>query len=196
MSKICTKCGIEKPLLSFHRQSKARDGHVSQCKECRNATHREYYKNNPEAREKKNSQSRRWNREHPENIPVIIDWRRRKRKETEPTLKERLNKAISGGICRSLKGKKNGYHWERLVDYTQEELRTHLESLWEPWMNWNNYGQLSRDRRTWQIDHIRPVSSFNITSVECVDFQKCWALENLQPLCAFENLLKGNTRPY
>ena len=47
---------------------------------------------------------------------------------------------------------------------------------------------------TWHIDHITPQSAFNITSAECEDFQKCWALENLQPLCALKNIRKGGVK--
>jgi len=42
----------------------------------------------------------------------------------------------------------------------------------------------------WHIDHIIPVSAFNFTKPEHIDFNKCWALSNLQPLWAEENLSK------
>lgn len=43
----------------------------------------------------------------------------------------------------------------------------------------------------WHIDHKLPVASFNFDSPEHLDFKKCWALENLQPLWAKENISKG-----
>ena len=42
------------------------------------------------------------------------------------------------------------------------------------------------------IDHVIPKSHFNIISAECEDFKKCWALSNLQPLLAKDNLRKNN----
>ena len=51
-------------------------------------------------------------------------------------------------------------------------------------MNWNNYGK-------WHIDHVRPDRSFNYKSVKDKEFQECWALKNLQPLWAIDNLKKG-----
>ena len=74
-----------------------------------------------------------------------------------------------------------------LVNYTVEELMAHLESQFteENGYSWDNLSE-------WHIDHIRPVTSFNITSTECEDFKKCWALDNLQPLWAKENMSKGN----
>ena len=43
-SKKCTKCGIEKELSDFHAHPQMRDGHVNQCKKCRNAACRGNYK--------------------------------------------------------------------------------------------------------------------------------------------------------
>ncbi len=79
---------------------------------------------------------------------------------------------------------KHGRTYEGL-DYTPEELKEHLESRFTNGMSWDNMSD-------WHIDHIRPVSSFNYTTTECEDFKKCWALENLQPLWAADNICKGN----
>ena len=86
---------------------------------------------------------------------------------------------------RSLKSGKNNNHWEELVDYTLNDLKLHLEGLFTDGMSWGNYGR-------WHIDHIRPVSSFNIKSFNCEDFKLCWSLENLQPLWAIDNFNKSN----
>lgn len=104
------------------------------------------------------------------------------RHKNSPKYKIRRN--ISKGIWKSLKGKKNG-SWVTFVDYTIKELMHHLENNFKSNMTWENYGE-------WHIDHIRPVSSFNITCYECEDFKQCWALKNLQPLWAIENLKKGD----
>ena len=42
------------------------------------------------------------------------------------------------------------------------------------------------------IDHIIPVSVFNFTNDNHIDFFKCWSLDNLQLLPAKENLVKHN----
>ena len=68
----------------------------------------------------------------------------------------------------------------------------HLEQRFEPWMNWDNYGVVTSKRDTWNIDHIVPDSAFVYTSVYDIEFQKCWALDNLQPLKAIDNIKKGN----
>jgi len=81
---------------------------------------------------------------------------------------------------------KNRHNWEKLVGYTKEHLMEHLEKQFKPEMNWENYGSY------WHIDHIKPKSWFNYFSLEDEQFKKCWALENLQPLEATENLKKNN----
>lgn len=56
-------------------------------------------------------------------------------------------------------------------------------------MNWSNYGN---SIGCWNIDHIKPDSSFSYMSVDDKEFQECWALENLRPLDSIENYKKGN----
>lgn len=87
----------------------------------------------------------------------------------------------------------------KYLDYTPRQLKEHLESLFEPWMNWQNHGQYlikdwkDNDQSTWkwQIDHIIPCSILPFTSMEDENFKICWALNNLRPLSAKQNLLDG-----
>ena len=99
--------------------------------------------------------------------------------------KNKLACNMSGMMCQSLKENKAGRHWETLVPYKLEDLKQHLENLFRPKMSWNNYGE-------WHVDHKIPRSKFKFTNSEDKEFQKCWALENLQPLWAEENLRKYN----
>jgi uncharacterized Zn finger protein (UPF0148 family) len=84
---------------------------------------------------------------------------------------------------------KNGKSTFDFLPYTVDELIRHLENLFEPWMNWDNWGI---GKGKWNIDHKKPDSLFNYKSVEDKEFQKCWALNNLQPMDAIENIKKGN----
>jgi len=99
----------------------------------------------------------------------------------------RINNSMSCGIRQAIKKQKAGLHWESFVNYTIEDLITHLESKFKLGMTWNNYGKYG-----WHIDHIVPKTAFNITSNDCEDFKKCWSLNNLQPLWWIENLRKHN----
>lgn len=108
-----------------------------------------------------------------------------KRKQKKGFNKIRLNHSISAAIRRSLRGQKNGKHWETLVEFTAQQLKKHLEKRFKEGMTWENYG-------TWHIDHKIPISVFNFTKPEHRDFKKCWALSNLQPMWAHDNISKGN----
>lgn len=71
------------------------------------------------------------------------------------------------------------------MGYSLVDLMCHLEEKFEDGMSWSNFGE-------WHIDHIRPLASFNFTGTECREFKAAWALSNLQPLWALENMRKGS----
>lgn len=81
----------------------------------------------------------------------------------------------------ALKGKTDGALFSRL-GYSPAELVGHLESQFSGGMEWANYG-------LWHVDHIRPCAGFDQTDPD--QFRDCWALSNLQPLWAADNLRKG-----
>lgn len=184
--KSCTKCKIEKPLSSFSKYRHSKDGHESRCKKCRYEYIVEYRKRNKEKIKQYHKQY--WKQYYLDNREKRIQYNNkytRNKIKTDPNYKLRVY--ISILINRSLKGKKNGHSWESLVDYNQEELRNHLESQFADGMTWENYG-----RNGWVIDHIIPVSLFNIDSPRSKGFKKCWALENLRPMWEHDNLVKNN----
>jgi hypothetical protein len=90
-------------------------------------------------------------------------------------------------------GKKNNTGQSRfreVVGCTIDEFRKYLESHWEAWMNWSNYG---RGEGKWNIDHTRPCASFDLTDNEQV--KQCFHFSNMRPMCAVKNLLKSDTFP-
>jgi hypothetical protein len=106
----------------------------------------------------------------------------KKRAERDPVW--RLNRNTRNAVYQSLKGLKRGQRWTELVGYTLEDLRQHIEKQFVDGMAWHNIGE-------WHVDHIRPMASFNITGPDCPGFKAAWALENLQPLWARDNIRKG-----
>lgn len=110
---------------------------------------------------------------------------------SDPARKLRQN--ISGQIRKALFDK-GGKSITEYLPYSIEELKDHLESLWEPWMNWDNYGGRSNcQERTWWIDHITPQSFFSYQNMDDPLFLECWALKNLMPLDKKLNMQKGAT---
>ena len=66
-----------------------------------------------------------------------------------------------------------------MLGYSAEDLKNHMESLFLEGMSWENWG-------LWEIDHIRPISSFERTT----DPKIVNSLTNLQPLWRKDNIAK------
>lgn len=66
---------------------------------------------------------------------------------------------------------------------TVTELVQYLEEKFQSGMSWENYGK-------WHIDHIKPLSSFNLADKD--EFNKACNYSNLQPLWAKDNQRKSN----
>ena len=110
------------------------------------------------------------------NLDRVLELARNYRKRS---LKVRLTKNLASAICHTLQGAKQGRKWEGLVGYTLEDLIKHLETQFNDKMNWTNYGNY------WEIDHIKPISSFGYIVPEDKEFKLCWALSNLRPLSKY-----------
>ena len=97
---------------------------------------------------------------------------------------------------------KQGESYLKKLDYSIQELKKYLESKFEPWMSWDNYGSYRKklwndsdsSTWTWQIDHIIPHSEFQYTSMNDSKFKCCWALKNLRPLSSKQNCLDGASK--
>lgn len=71
-----------------------------------------------------------------------------------------------------------------ILGCTFEEFKTHLESKFEDWQNWDNYGLYNGSANYgWDIDHITPNSSA-ITEDELIKLNH---YTNLKPLCSYTN---------
>jgi hypothetical protein len=65
--------------------------------------------------------------------------------------------------------------------------KTYLEKQFKIGMSWDNYGN---GHNKWNIDHIKPVSKFNLTKLS--EQKKAFHFTNCQPMWAIENIKKGN----
>ncbi len=95
-------------------------------------------------------------------------------------LRSRLNSAIKYQNVRRVKSQ-----FGELIGCSKQELIKHLESLFVEGMSWENYS-----RNGWHIDHIIPLSSFDLSDVN--QLRKATHYSNLQPLWAADNIRKSN----
>jgi hypothetical protein len=192
-TKRCPKCGIEKPLDAFSRARSSRDGLQVQCKPCRQVITKAWREKNPDQIKRYNDQYRETHRERRREYDR--HWRQENRNywrdyqndRLHGDLSYRLHNYISRAIRRAIKKDRRSAF--DLLGYTVEELRQHLESLFQPGMTWENYGT------EWHIDHITPKSWFKLENEDGVDnyeLRLCWSLRNLQPMWGVENLEKSN----
>ena len=65
------------------------------------------------------------------------------------------------------------------------EFKQYIESKFQPGMTWDNWS-----RNGWHIDHIKPLSLFDLTDPE--QLKQACHYTNLQPLWAKDNILKSN----
>lgn len=156
--------------------------------------------------------ARKWNKQHPDKIKKYvkkhksrspesykqycktwIDKNKEKRRETclrgqrkrRTIPKYIIAKRISCHIRMCLCGNKNTKSWESLVGYTKDKLKKHIEKKFLKGMSWDNTS-------LWHIDHIIPISAFNFEIPEDIDFKRCFALKNLRPLWAKDNMIKND----
>ena len=190
-------------MKAYHAENKARKKeqraeHYANNRERLLAQQAEYYANNrehklvqqaeydalPENKARKKAQQTE-HRAQPE-IKARINQRARERWRSDPVYRTKC--ILSKSIRQALKangGTKGGKTFDYLP-YSPEGLMEHLEKQFDEHMTWDNHGTY------WHIDHIRPHASFKYDSLDHPDFQKCWALENLRPLKASENISKGS----
>jgi hypothetical protein len=100
----------------------------------------------------------------------------RKRRKTDIQFKLAHN--LRNRILKVLKGTNKSKSTFKLLGCSLNELKQHLENKFTKGMNWNNYGR-------WEIDHIRPCASFDLSKPE--EQLKCFHYTNLQPLWEKDN---------
>lgn len=99
-----------------------------------------------------------------------------------PKSRKSFDKSLMTSMYRAIKTNKSGRIWERVVGYSLEDLKRHLEKQFTKEMSWNNYGSC------WWIDKIIPRCAYHNMN----EIGKCWSLKNLRPLRKNECISKRN----
>jgi len=188
--KKCSKCLNVLDETNFNKAKGKRDGLQSWCKDC----NREYqYNRTLEQTTKKREADRRYRQTHKNtqkewvnnNKTKVLEYQRKYQRDyLRNNPKARVTSNIRYRIWSTLNGSKSSA-LEQVLGYSITQLMLHLENKFTKGMTWDNYGE-------WHIDHIIPISNFDYSTVNDIDFKKCWELSNLQPLWACDNLTKSN----
>ena len=212
--KVCSKCGKEKELCEFHYINKAMGLFKHECKECRSIISKQYYLINTDKQKNKTKLYRLTNKDKVNNFCSI--WRsrnkenylakRRKKRENNKNIiniktKEHYRNSATyklGIVLRSRLRqafKNNQKTGSAIQDLgcSINKLKIHLQLKFHrnprgrhEYMNWNNW---SKDG--WHIDHIIPLSSFNLSNRE--ELLRACHYTNLQPMWAIDNLRKSDS---
>lgn len=177
MTRYCKFCTVEHPdTKEFWRIR----GKYYQCKKQLVAKHTEWRNRNLDS-------AREYARNYYKaNAKTIIaknyNFTKRKRKKDSGynlaiLLRQRLNVALrkqykAGSAVRDL-------------GCSVAELKLYLEGKFEAGMSWDNQG-----RGGWHLDHIRPLSSFDLTDPE--QLKQAVHFTNLQPMWEVDNIRKSN----
>jgi hypothetical protein len=165
--RICKVCGIAKDLSEFRPRSNKRPNTKRWvCKTCSSIL------------------QKIWSIKNHEHC---LEYRKNRRDRIRSTIEGRLVHNVGCLMRNGIEKKsKRNVRWSKLTGYTIKQLIEHIEKQFCSEMSWDNYGSY------WQIDHKIPISAFNFNTPDDIDFKKCWALGNLQPMVSNDNLLKRN----
>ena len=183
----CPHCKETKAVELFDPRTDSPTGRDYWCTECRRQDANARYHTG-----RKETQQRYYQQHKAERIAYSKAYAKKHRKvisinalaKYHAELKSNIKNRLMVRLSQSLRGSKKSPHkWHTLLGYNTLQLKDHLEKQFIDGMCWENKGD-------WHIDHIIPISAFNFHTIEDIDFKKCWALDNLRPMWAKDNIKK------
>lgn len=193
MKKQCKKCNVNKDFSEFKTENSAL---CLSCQEVGRRKSKKYYTNN---KEKVKTKQTKYKNNNPEKLKKTrqkyydnnkkemikkASERIKKRKQNDPIFKFKYNvrKSITTSLHERKFSKKNNS--ETILGCTFEEFKAYIESKFEYWMSWDNYGKYNGELNYgWDLDHIIPLSSAKTEE----DVIRLNHFKNLQPLCSKVN---------
>ena len=209
--KQCKKCGVLKENNFFVKDENMKDGFRNSCKECKNLgsrkyriTNREhvkelqkkvYFKHREKNLEKKKAvyyanrdkdNARR--REHYKNNKKnhLERCRLYTKNREQKDINFKLSRRLRHRLYLSIKNSQKAGSAVADLGCSVQHLKLHLELFFDEGMSWENYG--FGDNK-WHIDHIKPLSSFDLTNRE--QFLEACHYTNLQPMWQKDNFEKA-----
>jgi len=178
--KVCTTCKTAKDFSCFSRAKQGRHGLRAACKSCTSIKFKKY---RAAHKEKLALNWANWKRANSEHRTEYVRVYCAKKRTENPAFKLATN--LRNRLAKALKKCKaqKSHGTFKLVSCTPKELKHYIEQQFQTGMTWDNYGQ-------WHIDHIKPLTSFDLTKQE--EQLAANHFTNLQPLWAADNIRKGN----
>jgi hypothetical protein len=166
--KICSCCGIKKPLIEFYKQSDCLDGHRSKCKVCTKETKKQCYKNVKEEYKKRN---RIW-REANDRTEYYAKYRQEN--------KEKIKQYFVNS--RHISAKNTAIRRSRILQRTPQWLSK--TDLFEIECVYKYCGALRNAGLKYEVDHIIPLAGKKVSGFHVPT--------NLQVIPEFDNRQKAN----
>lgn len=194
-NKICTICDMSYPLDNFTHDKKGKLGRASRCKQCRGKNDKLYRNNN---RDKETKRVQYWRKNNPkkakesylkyraENIDRLRQEALEKQKLNRKNPIYKLKESIRNNIRKSMnrKGISKTTKTTQILGCSFDEFKTNIESLFEPWMTWDNRGLYNGGfNYGWDLDHIVPMALAKTEK----DILLLNHYSNFQPLCSHIN---------
>lgn len=195
---LCIKCGADRGFLSKSRH-KAKPmcikcstntvSHKSNLKKSHWSRTKTYVPPKPSdetlklRKEKEKEYCRAYWKQYYEDNKKDIH-KKRKQFETN-NINHRLAKRLRSRLRNAIVGKYRVGSAVKDLGCSIDEFKAHIESKFKLGMCWENWG-----RKGWHIDHITPLSAFDLTNHE--QLKRACHYTNLQPLWAKENLSKSD----
>lgn len=208
--KKCTKCKIDKKLEEFSFRKKA-NKYQAECKKCEyernkkyklknksviNLKNKKYREEEKETIKERNKRYREKNQEtiktknkiYRENNKEKRNEKDKKRREIDYLFKIKHN--ISSLIRKTFKQKnyKKQTKTTEILGCSMDEFKLYIQSKFESWMNFENHGVYNALDKTWQLDHVIPISAAKTEE----DVIRLNHYTNFQPLESMENIKKSN----
>lgn len=195
--KTCSRCKQEKDESDFSPDTRKEGKLLAACRDCirlrqkayndaNRDSHKEwcksYYQNNKQACK---DRAKKWEEKNKDS--VVSRKREYQKKKYNTSIHYRLRVILRARLNCILGGKQKAGSAVRDLGCSTEELKKHIESQWEDGMSWDNYG---RGKDKWSIDHIIPISLFNLEDEE--QLKKACHYTNLKPMWFSDNASKGN----
>ncbi len=175
--KICNSCNIEKEINNFSKSISFLDGLCPTCKECRKVVCRKYRRKNRLKLYEYNKEYRLKNKEWERKYNKLYE-----NKKLKNNIHYKLKKYLRNRLRDAVKNNYKSGSAVRDLGCSVGDLKLWLEKQFQNGMTWDNYGK-------WHIDHIIPLSHFDLTDKK--QSKKACHWFNLRPLWANENLSRG-----